>query len=171
MGFKTYAPYSAPNKAERQESTDLKSTSRSLGFRLTGYKHVKEETGEVELVGKDITFAISEREVLVSHFKKYFSVSDKIRWDVVNEAISETEKLVQWYTCENTKFEMYSASLLFMWDAENPEPHARVRLIDMAHVIPITEGRDDNVIGGMKNLVEMLKEIAKLGMDSRVSVS
>lgn len=57
---------------------------------------------------------------------------------------------------------MYSASLLLIWDAESEEPRVRVRLIDMAHVLPLDNGeRDDNVIGGMENLIQILEQLAK----------
>jgi len=53
---------------------------------------------------------------------------------------------------------MFSASILFVWDLDNPEPHGRTSLIDMAHVHDLKDGEtDENVFKGMESLITMLE--------------
>lgn len=80
---------------------------------------------------------------------------------MIRAAKGKIVELNEWYK-SNDKFQMYSASILIIWDAENPEPHARVRLIDMAHVIKLNEGeQDENVSGGIKNLIDIFEDLSK----------
>lgn len=128
------------------------------------------------MVGKDITFGISTKEEFEKHLlryainsafstlltlKRYFSLKDVVRKDAMRMASQQIQEIAAWHKNDNNKFRMYSASLLLVWDAASEEPRVRVRLIDMAHVIKLGEGeRDDNVIGGMENIIKILEVLS-----------
>jgi len=69
--------------------------------------------------------------------------------------------ILEWFrtTCP---FCLYSASLLFVYDAKNAKTTGRVKLIDFAHVFPLEAGKhDDNFIFGLEKLIGFLEEISK----------
>eukprot|EP01126_Amoeba_proteus_P047006 TRINITY_DN5340_c0_g2_i1.p1 TRINITY_DN5340_c0_g2~~TRINITY_DN5340_c0_g2_i1.p1 ORF type:complete len:272 (-),score=43.08 TRINITY_DN5340_c0_g2_i1:229-969(-) len=157
IGYTTYAPDSSEGKARYQESNDVRSTSRSTGVRLTGYKYFDPITNDTVFVGKDVTFTITPPE-LINHYRKYFTTYS-FRVDVVSFVLEELRALTNWFKTGKVGLKFFSASLLIVWDAFKPDPCATVRIIDLAHPFPLQSTWDTNFVGGLEYLINLLEAL------------
>eukprot|EP01126_Amoeba_proteus_P058759 TRINITY_DN7626_c0_g1_i8.p1 TRINITY_DN7626_c0_g1~~TRINITY_DN7626_c0_g1_i8.p1 ORF type:complete len:252 (-),score=29.87 TRINITY_DN7626_c0_g1_i8:324-1079(-) len=157
IGYITHAPDSAELKAIRQERIDVRSTSRSTGVRLTGYKYFDTNINCTVLVGKDVTLTIAPPE-LINHYRRYFT-TDSLRVDVVTFVLKELRALRNWFKTGEVGLQLFSASVLIVWDALKPEPSATVRIIDLAHPFPLQSNWDDNFLGGLEYLIDLFETL------------
>jgi len=161
MGTKTYGPDADADKVAHQSANDAKTTTPSLGQRLTGYKTYNRVTGKSEKTGKEITFKVNTREELVRHFRIFFDNGHGVRKDLLNQAVPWLRELQTWFKTKPTA-RFYSSSVLFTYDGAKDGGSLGLRLIDFAHVFPIKDGGvDDGYVFGIEKMIEMFEEILK----------
>jgi len=171
IGRNTWGPDATPDKIEKMGGNDKSTTSYEYGSRLTGYK-CYDRDGKAIKVGKDVTFAVRTKEDYLKQIACFFSVGKNLRRDVIEFVLPDVVAILEWFKTA-CPFSLYSASLLFVYDAKNSQPHGRVKIIDFAHVFDLESGaRDQNFIFGLEKLVGFLKELtadeAELSRETRL---
>jgi len=161
MGTQTYAPDAKPDKIAHQGANDAKTTTPTLGQRITGYKTYNAVTGASVKTGKEITFTVNTRDKLVEHVKIFFDNGKGVRKDLVKACVPWLRDLQTWFETKPTA-RLYSSSVLFCYDGASDKVNIGLRLIDFAHVFPIKDnGKDDGYILGLGKMIEIFEEISK----------
>jgi len=102
---------------------------------------------------------VNTREELLRHFKIFFDNGLGVRKDLVNQAIPWLKELKAWFETKPTA-RMFSSSVLFTFDGAKDGGQLGIRLIDFAHVFPITDGgKDDGYIFGIQKMIEIFEEM------------
>ena len=159
MGTQTYGPDATPDKVAHQSANDAKTTTPLLGQRLTGYKTYDRKTGNSEKTGKEITFTVNTRDLLVKHYRIFFDNGLGLRKDLLKQAVPWLKELKVWFETQPTA-RIYSSSVLFTYDGAKDGGSLGIRLIDFAHVFPITDGgRDEGYIFGIGKMIEIFEEL------------
>jgi len=159
MGTQTYGPDASEQKKRDMGSKDVESTTKELGQRITGYKTWKGEAGFLK-VGKDVSKKITKYEYS-DHLKIFFDNGKGIRKDIVKHYLVLLRELLEWQK-EQTEFMLISSSILFCYDASNPEANGDMKMIDFAHVYDLRDGvHDDGFIFGLKLLIKYFEEISQ----------
>lgn len=160
MGTKTYTNDSNMVKQWMLDSKDHKTTTSVLGFRITGFRAYRQSTCEYDVKGKPWGMALTPED-MAENLITFFDDGTKIRLDVLKKYIERLEVLLEWYSQQNI-IKIYSSSLLFVYDSDNPSPDAAtVHMIDFAHVkrIEDPEGRDTRYCIGLRNLIDIFQTI------------
>lgn len=159
MGTKTYTTDSNFLKQWLLESKDSKTTTQALGFRVTGFRSYKKISGDYDVKGKPWGMALTPADIS-DNLATFFNDGECLRLDVLNKYIERLEVLLPWYSQQNL-IKIYSSSLLFVYDSEGDVGAATVHMIDFAHVqkIETPEDRDYGYIAGLKNLIDLFKQI------------
>ena len=159
MGTKTYTSDSNVIKKWMLENKDSKTTTASLGFRVTGFRSFKRPSGEYDVKGRPWGMALTPDDI-VENLSNFFDDGERSRLDVLEKYISRLEVLLLWYSEQNI-IKMFSSSLLFVYDSEGDVDLADVHMIDFAHVkrIESPDDRDHGYISGLANLISIFKQI------------
>jgi hypothetical protein len=161
MGTKTYGPDAAPDKVAHQSANDAKTTTPVLGQRLTGYKSYNRVANTSEKTGKEVTFTVNTRELLTTHFGKFFNNGAGLRKDLLNQAVPWLKELLNWFRTKPTA-RFFSSSVLFTYDGAVDGGKLGMRLIDFAHVFPITDGGvDDGYVFGIEKMIDIFEGMLK----------
>eukprot|EP00027_Filamoeba_sp_ATCC50430_P004612 CAMPEP_0168556132 /NCGR_PEP_ID=MMETSP0413-20121227/8713_1 /TAXON_ID=136452 /ORGANISM="Filamoeba nolandi, Strain NC-AS-23-1" /LENGTH=470 /DNA_ID=CAMNT_0008587045 /DNA_START=8 /DNA_END=1416 /DNA_ORIENTATION=- len=174
MGLTSAGEDATPEKREQMLKKDVKSTTSSLGLRITGMKVYQVTNGEylqyTKSWGRKVTDDGIEDALL-----KFFSNGQNVRMDAIDVFLYQL-KIFQRLMESQSNYRFYSSSLLFVYDGK-PEPATDVvskvtlgahidlpvlhqqymlKMIDFAHVFPIPQqqGKDDGYIFGINNLVK-----------------
>lgn len=167
LGRRLYDDGASAEKRRRMQTVSRTTTSGSLGFRVCGMR-VHTATGVVEY-GKEYGRALTPASI-GGALKDYFAGCDDVQ---VVEAMIEDLAQIEG-VLETTDVEMYSASLLFLYDAEpgaqvssgasesestdsGEMDICRVRLIDFARS-RFTSTKDENTLFGMRNLLDLFQQ-------------
>jgi len=163
IGKQTYLPNSRPEKIKNMGAKDASTTSATLGQRLTGYNYFTSD-GKSNKVLKEATFSISTLEDYMRHLRQFFNDGRALRTDVIENCLPILRDLLAWKESPACTQSYYSSSILFVYDASNPEKHGTAKLIDMANIMPTPEGEtDENFNFGLRKLIELLETIVKEG--------
>jgi hypothetical protein len=163
IGKQTYLPNSKPEKIKNMGAKDAKTTSATLGQRLTGYNYFTSD-GKSNKVLKEATFSIGTLDEYLFHLKQYFNDGHALRTDVIENCLPTLRDLLAWKESKACTQSYYSSSVLFVFDAANPETNGKVKLIDMANIMVTPEGEtDENFNFGLRKLIELLENIVQEG--------
>jgi hypothetical protein len=91
----------------------------------------------------------------------YFSDGENIQKHIVEAFLKQLRVISEWMD-NQSDFRFYSSSLLFLYEGEHNggDPKAIVKMIDFAHVHPITDGgKDEGYIIGLKNTIRILESL------------
>jgi 1D-myo-inositol-tetrakisphosphate 5-kinase/inositol-polyphosphate multikinase len=159
IGKQTYLPNSKPEKIKNMGAKDAKTTSATLGQRLTGYNYFTPD-GKSSKVLKEATFSIATEEEYIRHLKQYFHDGRALRTDVIEQCLPTLRDLLAWKQSPACTQNYYSSSILFVYDVANPNKNGTAKLIDMANIMPTPEGEtDENFNFGLRKLIEILEKI------------
>jgi hypothetical protein len=159
MGTKTFTSDSNVLKQWMLEHKDHKTTTSTLGFRVTGFRSFKRPSNEYDVKGKPWGMALTPEDI-TENLVTFFHDGEKVRTDVIKKYIDRLEVLFPWYSEQNI-IKIYSSSLLFVYDSEGDVSLADVHMIDFAHVKRIEDpnGRDHGYIAGLRNLIDIFKQM------------
>jgi len=159
MGKSSVSHDSLPDRVSAVIKKDLATTSHSLGVRICGYKTFDLTTGLYKKVVKNaVREAGVEKDTFLVLLRDFFSDGVRLRTEVVQHFVPLLSDIHDWFSSQSQVC-FISMSLLFVYDAANPAPNGRVKLIDFAHVFDLAEGQhDDNVLFGVDNLLQYFKD-------------
>ena len=159
IGYQTWCPSETESHIAKCQRKDKATTTSKLGFKVCGMQVHDAETDEYWRATKEWCKTLDE--VTVKRSLSRFCD----RTSLAPELVRKIEDLETW--CERQRlFHFYSASLLVLYDgaAETADDlNLDLKLIDFAHAHQPPTGqagtRDDNFIGGLRSLSEVLREI------------
>jgi len=158
MGRTSVGEDADPNKREAMEQKDASTTTVSLGQRITGYRVYNTQTNSFLKVGKEVTKKIHDGDY-VQNLRTFFHNGERFRTELVQYFLHELEKVHHFMNTNHTS-RFYSSSLLFVYDAKNPQAHGRIKMIDFAHVFDIRDGgKDDGYLFGLERLIHFFRQM------------
>jgi len=159
LGRSTIHASYGEDKTKVIEKKDLKSTSSALGFRLSG-AFIKDDIGiPCEVVKKGSFLTSLKQKDLIEYTQKLFSSNkQELNMKPLNDFIIFIEELLSFFETQNTR-SFISTSIIAIVD--NISRSYVFRLIDFNYVedLPNDVEHDENVIFGIKNLLDMCKKI------------
>jgi len=160
MGTQSFGEDAHGEKREAMLLKDKGTTTVTLGQRLTGFRTYRFDNNDYIKLGKDVTKKITQEDY-PKYLNDFFDNGKGVRKDVISFFLPELKRVLTWQETQS-KIRVYSSSLLFVYDAENPNPNGAVKWIDFAHVFDIADGgHDTGFIFGLKKLIEYLEHLAK----------
>jgi hypothetical protein len=149
-------------KIRRQAEADLQRTSGRLGWLVSGIKiepcRGKPLLSRSEDFGKSA--ADTDAKAAVREFVSWGGASEQ----VASALLARLRAILTWYEREQGHV-LYNASLLFVYDAANPQnaDAIRIRFIDFCHAWELAPGEEDKsgVKDGVLNLIEVLEPMVK----------
>jgi len=159
IGKQSYGEDASEEKKASMEAKDKKSTTWTLGARITAMKVFRHDINDYikkgKAEGKDVT-----AENFGSALSEYFHNGKELRKSLIPKFLEKIYKIKEWAESQSD-LRIYSSSILFVYDADEENDNVIIKLIDFAHVFKITdEGKDDGYIFGVNNLVQHLEAIA-----------
>lgn len=167
MGITTADETATGKKLHEMRKKDLQSTTCELGMRITGMRVWNEATQTYVKYGK-----VWGRSLTTENFSEALALffglqsNNSVR-KLIYSYIRRLEELLDWMSSQSS-FRFYSSSLLFIFDAADLSKEAQLKMIDFAHVFPITSenGRDDGYIFGLSGLIARLKSLIEIPINN-----
>jgi len=160
IGTTSVGEDATPEKRAAMELKDKGTTTQSLGMRITAMKVYQTATDDFKSYektwGKKVT-----TETVVESLTKFFDNGEDIRKELVDGFLEILRKILAFFDGQK-ELRFYSSSVLFLYDGKKTDatPKVDIRMIDFAHVHPVTDdGRDEGYIFGLKNLIERIEKI------------
>jgi len=160
IGVSSVGEDASPEKRAAMEKKDKGTTTQSLGMRITAMKVYQASTKDFKSLDKSWGKSVTQDKMTKS-LEVFFDNGEEIRKDLLAGFLEILSKIQTWFL-EQKELRFYSSSLLFLYDGvkKSGEPKVDIRMIDFAHVHPITDGgRDEGYIFGVKNLIEHLEKM------------
>ena len=161
VGLRTYEPTATPDKIESQ-STKFR-FQKQLGFRVSGAKVFNVITQQYEIYDKLYGRNLNPATICES-VACLFHDGRKFRDEVLQRYVQQLQYLSALMETQ-TEFHFYSASLLFLYEADcencyvGKEKQAQVKLIDFAHTLVDQNSMDDNFVQGLQLLIKTFQQI------------
>jgi len=158
IGRQSYGEDADEAKKANMAAKDQKSTTWSLGARITAVKVYQVETGDYIKKSKDYGKTI-KTENFQSALSEYFHNGKELRRGLIPKFLEKIMEIKEWIESQG-ELRLYSSSILFVYDGEGSDDNVVIKLIDFAHVFKITdEGKDDGYIFGVNNVIQSLEAI------------
>ena len=173
VGSRTWYPEASDNYIQKCLEKDRKSTTVSLGFRISGLQtYQSKESGFWKPGKKEVkSFTADDVRLALRKFVSSNSSIGNVNPDcsfaprVYGGSAGILEQLLElkaWFE-DQTIYHFHSCSLLFLFDEESvlngKTPVAEVKLIDFAHVVEGGGVIDHNFLGGLCSLIKFVSEI------------
>jgi 1D-myo-inositol-tetrakisphosphate 5-kinase/inositol-polyphosphate multikinase len=147
MGTRLYDDEATPEKRDKMINLVNTTTSKTIGFRISGIKVFKE--GNYKVYGKD--FGKSLTEDTIGQGINYFLLNNAVCKHKFTDRLKEIEEIVR-----GLNLRLYSTSLLFVYEGSRCD----IRLIDFAHSYPNRDGEpDDGFLLGVHNLIRIITNL------------
>mmetsp|Transcript_14363 Transcript_14363/g.15922 ORF Transcript_14363/g.15922 Transcript_14363/m.15922 type:complete len:249 (-) Transcript_14363:48-794(-) len=160
MGTSSAGPDAKGDKRKRMEAKDAQTTTTSLGIRISGLRSYILDKDDYDSRDKPWGKKVTDKTMKES-LTLFFNNGKTIRKDVIKMFLEQL-KPVQEFFERQSKIKVFSSSILFVYDGASKDPVGRLRIIDMAHVFPITDkSKDEGYRVGMKNLIDVFTQIAE----------
>jgi hypothetical protein len=167
IGLCSVGEDATPDKRAAMGAKDAKTTTASLGLRISGFKVYHPATDKTTAQGKPYGQSLNDQG-FVDALKFFFGDGGKVRKAVVKQALKFTREVLAWFESQHDA-RFYSSSILYVYEgaasADDQEkqgnPVVLARMIDFAHVHAIKDGGlDDGYLFGIRKLVKYLEDLA-----------
>ena len=161
LGRITHSPYASEQKKKEYTEKSARTTSNSLGFRVSGYV-IRDDQGNVlkKNTKSGCYYDLDDKSVrdLLKEVLGYSS--DKEANEKATEGVlSFLSKLIAWFEQDTGRIFIGSSILLAV---DNTKKEYAVSFIDFANVFEQEkEQTDENVLFGLRNMIEIFREIEK----------
>lgn len=183
MGVQTWDEDAAPAKVESERSKYP--PQQKVGFRLTGMRVWNANERKYREHGRSFGYKLHEG-TLTRAFEEFLWDGQRFRVEVAEQILTKLDDIEAWMA-EQSSFRFYGSSLLIIYEGEDDTPSSPsgdwipqsrygvrqrdpspartplrvdVRMIDFAHVWPITDGpqgRDEGYLLGLRSLKGYLR--------------
>jgi len=158
IGRQSYGEDADESKKANMAAKDKKSTTWTLGARITAVKVYQVETGNYIKKSKDYGKTI-KTEDFQSALSEYFHNGKELRRGLIPKFLEKIKEIKEWIESQGD-VRLYSSSILFVYDGEGSDDNVVIKMIDFAHVFKITDdGKDDGYIFGVNNVIQYLEAI------------
>ncbi|CAG9330582.1 unnamed protein product [Blepharisma stoltei] len=153
IGKVTWTRDHSPPRCVTQQLRASKTTTSSLGFRITGLL-IKDREGRVtESIRKKKVFDITPDNIL-DYFSKLVIRDGVFQEAVVDQFIMETQEILAWFR-KQTVNTYFTCSVLYV----NGFNKAQTKFIDFSYVYPSEGTRDNNMIEGLESLISTWEKL------------
>lgn len=149
-------------KRAMMEARDKSSTTATLGMRISGFRVYHSTKGEYIVKDKEWSKTVTE-ETMEDALSFFFSDGKSLRKSIIQNILTKLHPIKEWMESQR-QFRFYSSSVLILYDGDEAinNSNTEIRLIDFAHVHPITDGgRDEGYIIGITNLIKYLRTLVE----------
>ncbi len=155
LGRITWTSNRSQETARNREAKNKLTTTASLGFRVSGLVVKDNQGNKVEqLLKKEAYLRITEANIH-EYFRKIVMDGDRLQVEVIEQFISETEKIKNWFE-RNTEKTFKASSVLYV---NGKNENAQCRYIDFTYVEDAGGKTDDNVIEGLQNIIMVWRKL------------
>jgi hypothetical protein len=155
LGNITFAAYHSEEEKAYKLEKNKKTTSHSMGFKISGYLVKSSEGITVEkLITKEEFFGINENNVR-DFFRKIASVDGNLQKEFVEEFIRQTESIKFWF--ERNREKVFRCSSLLYVCGKNGK--CQVRQIDFPKVEESNGEVDENVLKGLTSILMIWRSL------------
>jgi 1D-myo-inositol-tetrakisphosphate 5-kinase/inositol-polyphosphate multikinase len=165
IGRQTYEPGASPEKIDNEISKyPLQS---HFGYRISGMKIYDRNKSNYKYIEKDFCHKVNPQDLLYI-FGFYVFDGLNFQKEVLKVIIDKLEALYDCFHTESIYHNFYSSSLLILYDSTlvnkcdsgiDIKDMVKVYMIDFAHVIESNKEIDVNYIHGLKNVIDILRNI------------
>lgn len=138
-----------------QEAKNKGTTSGTLGFRISGLIVKDNDGNKVEHLVKSEAFNNIRDDNIHEYFRKIVTKDGRVQVEVVEQFISETERVKAWFERNNEK--TFKASSVLYINGKNGR--AQCRYIDLAHSEDSNGSLDENVIEALQNVIVVWRRL------------
>lgn len=152
LGKITWKKNASPEKIERKKLNNAKSTTNSVGFRISGMI-IKDSEGNVtDRINMKNTFdLVKDKNDLKDYFKKFVSENGEIKRSVLEFVLLQVKNLLLFFRKQSEK-NFLAASLFFVFGKNNIK---QLKLIDFANVEDSEGALDNNVIEALEEMLSI----------------
>ncbi|KAI5059932.1 hypothetical protein GOP47_0024352 [Adiantum capillus-veneris] len=179
MGVHTWYPGASEQYIAKCKEKDAESTSKDLGFRVSGLQAFDTNSGNSWKPGRIWckTLDANATKLLLKQFVSSNPTDDMSPDCTYASAvyagedgiIKQLSELRSWFAVQ-TSYHFFSSSILLMYESNGltqdgpaqESMHGTVKLVDFAHVLMDQEAADENFLQGLDSLIAILCEIAGL---------
>ncbi|GMG99311.1 hypothetical protein Nepgr_001151 [Nepenthes gracilis] len=173
IGSRTWYAEASEDYIQKCFEKDKKSSSVSLGFRISGLQvyrspesgYWKPEKKQIQKFGADDVSLVLRR--FVSSYQPTESDRDpdcafaSSIYGGSSGILAQLRELKSWFE-DQTILQFYSCSILMFYDKESllngGDPRGAVKLVDFAHVVESKGSIDHNFLGGLCSLIKFISE-------------
>lgn len=176
MGVHTWYPGASDQYIAKCMEKDAESTSKALGFRVSGLQVYDASTGNPWKRGRVWCkmLTVDTVQTVLKQFVSLNPTDDIMHPDLTYASavygglegiINQLNELRSWFDVQ-TRYHFYSSSILLIYESDctlrgsQANKCVSVKLIDFAHVLVGLEVPDKNFLQGLDSLIEVLHEIA-----------
>jgi len=156
IGKVTYDP-SASEEKRRAESVKCP-LQPEFGFRILGYRLHPDDDGNARV--KDKNWGRTRtHETITAAFEEYLSAmhTKAQKLNVVSAFLHQLNAIKAWFESQRD-IQLYSSSLLFVYEGHNNETPAIVKMIDFSHVF-YEQFVDENYMHGLNYIINKFVHI------------
>ncbi|CAG9314225.1 unnamed protein product [Blepharisma stoltei] len=153
IGRVTWTRDHSPPRCVTQQLRASKTTTSSLGFRITGLL-IKDREGHVtDSIRKKQVFDITPDNIL-DYFARLVIRDDVFQEEVVDQFIMETQEILDWFRKQRVST-FFTCSVLYV----NGFNKAQTKFIDFSYVYESDGQRDTNMIEGLESLINTWEKL------------
>lgn len=149
LGRITWTSKHSEKTIMNQEAKNKQTTTGTLGFRISGIIVKDNEGNKVEQLVKSEAFSNIRDDNIHEYFRKIVTKDGRLQVEVVEQFISETERVKAWFE-RNTEKTFKASSVLYI---NGKNGRAQCRYIDLAHSEDANGRVDENVIEALQNVI------------------
>lgn len=173
MGSRTWYPEASEEYIQKCLKKDRKSTSVSLGFRISGLKAYQNSEAAYWQPGKKVVASFNVDDVR-SALRKFVSSNSSSGSNADPDCLyastvyshgggilGQLSRLKQWFEVQ-TNYHFYSCSILIFYDGETAldgRADPKLKLVDFAHVVDGRGVIDHNFLGSLCSLIKFIGDI------------
>jgi len=166
MGRVTFEPTAPAKKRLEQSALDRLSTSDELGFRICGIRSYQ-PLGQSYTI-KDKPWGMSVAADQMENALKIFVDNGLvIRYQTIELMLPILREIQAWFKTQ-TCFRFYGSSILFVYEGTRIDTKVRVKIVDFAHTIAVTDGEiDEGYLHGLNSVIQLFENIVKEGYECK----
>eukprot|EP01130_Rhizamoeba_saxonica_P012941 TRINITY_DN5497_c0_g1_i1.p1 TRINITY_DN5497_c0_g1~~TRINITY_DN5497_c0_g1_i1.p1 ORF type:complete len:389 (-),score=70.12 TRINITY_DN5497_c0_g1_i1:33-1199(-) len=158
MGRSTFQPNAPRKKRVEQSALDKYSTSDTLGFRICGMRIYQNREAEYKVRDKPWGISVTSSN-MESSLKQFIHNGLRIRYELYEAFLPLIEEVLAFFQTQSL-YKFYGSSLLFVYDGASEEPVVRLRMVDFAHTVRVSDGTlDESYIFGLQTLESLISSI------------
>eukprot|EP00250_Pteridium_aquilinum_P016667 c23231_g1_i1 orf=382-1224(+) len=175
MGVRTWYAGASDQYVAKCIKKDAESTSKELGFRVSGLQAFDASNGKAWKPGR-VWCKMLDVDATKTLLKQFVSSNptDDVNPDLAYASavygcsggiINQLSELRSWFAMQ-TNYHFFSSSILLMYESDCTSLSSQenmcgcVKLVDFAHVLTGQGAVDDNFLKGLNSLIDILSEIA-----------
>mmetsp|Transcript_10095 Transcript_10095/g.18205 ORF Transcript_10095/g.18205 Transcript_10095/m.18205 type:complete len:268 (-) Transcript_10095:244-1047(-) len=164
IGFHTWyeAEWNSDEWIAKRKLKDEREGLGLLGFKLCGVNKWDQTVGAYQKRERDYWRSLASHDPVQDEFKGFAANGSGLTAsDIYGEALKQLEAIEGWFASQE-EYCFYGCSALLTYEGTAQtagEAKVAVRLIDFAHSFDGQGKKDENFLGGLRNIMKMMREV------------